>query len=290
MTLADFVSRLSPVPEITLVDVGSVGGPKRRWEVLSDHMRTIEFDPRTKSIHEDQEHRRVVHPIAVAKEQGVAELFVTKFGNMSSLLKPNHNALSSYQRWGDEAEIVQTDSLSVDKLDNILKGQSADAIKVDVQGGEIDVLVGAEAFLRGSGVLVAEIEVSFFERYVGQPLFGDICSFMVGRGFDFIDLFQRRRYYRKNASGIGHIVAYRKSVSGRLSYADAIFFVSDEELGVRMESLDREQQAAMIEKAILCFSIYGKVDHAASLYDLWGARLNDERRKVTEDFFSKLGK
>src|SRR5262249_11532139 len=73
------------------------------------------------------------------------------------------------------------------RLDGVLKDETdwaaIDFFKADVQGAELDVLVGAGTFLEGLLALVVEIE--FVELYHGQPLYWDVQRFLMERGFFF---------------------------------------------------------------------------------------------------------
>jgi FkbM family methyltransferase len=61
-----------------------------------------------------------------------------------------------------------------------------DFLKLNVQGGELEVLKGGTGLLGGTlGVLV---EVSFVESYRARPMFADIDIFLRSAGFTFFDL------------------------------------------------------------------------------------------------------
>lgn len=55
------------------------------------------------------------------------------------------------------------------------------ALKLDVQGYELEVLGGGERALQAASVV--ETEVSLVELYQGQPLIVDVISYMAERGF-----------------------------------------------------------------------------------------------------------
>ena len=121
---------------------------------------------------------------------------------MSSFLKPDADVFGRYRKKGADAKIVATEKVPVDRLDTLAKadGIRPDVIKVDTQGSEMLVLQGAEKSL--STVLVAEIEVSFLRRYVGQPVFAEIEAWMTERDFELVELHKLKRYRAANSLGI----------------------------------------------------------------------------------------
>jgi FkbM family methyltransferase len=60
-------------------------------------------------------------------------------------------------------------------------------IKIDVQGAELDVLLGAEETLRDTEYII--LEVSLFEFFKGGPQFYDVVTFMRSRGFVAYDIY-----------------------------------------------------------------------------------------------------
>jgi len=60
-------------------------------------------------------------------------------------------------------------------------------IKIDVQGAELDVLLGAEQILRATEFII--LEVSLFEFFKGRPQLHDIVAFMKSKRFVAYDIF-----------------------------------------------------------------------------------------------------
>ena len=85
----------------------------------------------------------------------------------------------------------------MDTLDNLLLQhniQEADFLKIDVEGGELDVLKGARATI-DRGVFGLQLEVRFMEFYKGAPLFSVVNDYVSKMGFELFDL---NRYYYKS--------------------------------------------------------------------------------------------
>jgi FkbM family methyltransferase len=101
----------------------------------------------------------------------------------SSLFEPNAPLLAKFQTLEGVTRIVNVSTVETRRLDDIPETAGADFLKLDVQGGELLVLMGAEARLKN--VLVIHTEVEFVPLYKDQPLFADIDGFLRARGFAF---------------------------------------------------------------------------------------------------------
>jgi FkbM family methyltransferase len=72
-----------------------------------------------------------------------------------------------------------------------------DFIKLNVQASELDILKGAERSL--GSVLGLQLEASFVQTYVGQPLFSDLDQFVRAQGFTFFDFLAPNQVGRKRS-------------------------------------------------------------------------------------------
>jgi len=103
----------------------------------------------------------------------------------SSLYEPNDKLLEKYQnlQMSKLKNISEIDTVSLDNF--CLKNQieKIDLIKIDIQGGELDVFKGAEKILKDTLFIVSEAE--FLPLYINQPLFGDIHNFLIKKDFMF---------------------------------------------------------------------------------------------------------
>jgi hypothetical protein len=132
-------------------------------------------------------------------------------------------------------------------------GTQVDFIKLDLEGGELAVLRGAEHILATSVGL--HVEVCFQPLRIDQPLFGQITGFLYQRGLDFIDFVTIMRWERDHYRGLGQAVA-----------ADALYLRSPEgviEL-VKVGAFD----IAKLKRYLATLAIYGRCDLAARTLDL----------------------
>lgn len=150
-------------------------------------------------------------PYGLGDEEGPATLYVTQNAYGSSLYKPNA-AYNDYSlevelsgaldgvsvdkarydaRMGAENEIVEEVEIQLKTLDSLVAQglvpagtERPDVLSLDTQGYEHAILLGAEKTVCDS-VLAIATEISFHPIYEGQPLFGDIQTFLHERGMHF---------------------------------------------------------------------------------------------------------
>jgi FkbM family methyltransferase len=77
------------------------------------------------------------------------------------------------------------------------KINSIDFLKLNVQGGELEILRGAADLL--DGVLGVLIEISFVESYKDRAMFSDVHRFLAARHFAFFDLLAHHYVGRSTA-------------------------------------------------------------------------------------------
>ena len=250
---------------LTFVDVGSAGGLHKRWRSFEPILSAILFEPREGASASGALGRGQsrTYPVGLSDRAGEVDLHITQLANMSSFLMPDAAVFGRYRKKGADAKVVGTEKVPVDRLDALAEadGFRPDVLKVDTQGSELLVLKGAEESLRF--VVVAEIEVSFFRRYSGQPVFAEIEAWMNARGFELVELHKLKRYRAANSLGIRQPLLGGAQRSGRVAYGDAIFMRSQDDL----LAAAREDGGESVLRGVLALLAYGKADHAAALFD-----------------------
>jgi FkbM family methyltransferase len=176
----------------TLVDVGANKGQfslvaRRLFPEISIHA----FEPiaaeRAKLSLVLKNERLTIYPVAVGRQAETREFFVTSRPDSSSLLKP-----AVGQKEAFDVSLVSVNSIEVVRLADVIKLAELPRpvlLKIDVQGGELDALIGAGADI----VHIDHIycEVSFVPLYEGQPLAGDIICYLCERGFSVGGVFNQ---------------------------------------------------------------------------------------------------
>jgi FkbM family methyltransferase len=76
----------------------------------------------------------------------------------------------------------------LDTLWEIFNCEGPGLLKIDVQGGEMEVLKGAEKCLHNFHAII--LEVGLIEQYVGQPILHDYIAYLAERNFVVFDIME----------------------------------------------------------------------------------------------------
>jgi FkbM family methyltransferase len=225
-----------------------------------------------------------VFPYALGRDSEEALLHVTQNPAASSLLEPDSHYVERY-RVTPAGMTGHTISVNIHTLDSLMNKDDvnlswgdAEFIKLDVQGGELDVLAGAQNTIEKDTVAIF-CEVEFFQLYKNQPLFSDIEVYLRKFGFSFFGFFNL-------ASKSTQKIVKKDSplVRERLYWADAIFFKDpvheDANLGSQTSSFSRRNLFSLILIAML-LEYYDYALEVASLCNKRGYLDLDEVRQLS---------
>ena len=251
---------------INLLDIGAAGGIEPRWKKISRKINYFGFEP--------DERVRVTNPktkfsgyhlspFAVGDSDTYAMLNFTKDEEKSSFFFPNQDFLKRFPnplRFSVSKQI----ELPVKRLDS-QDFDDIDFMKLDIQGGELSALKGADGIL--DQVLGVEVEVEFSKLYIDQPLFGSIYDFLAEREFEFVDFVNLCRWERKSQLGLGQLV-----------FGDALFLKSPEK--ILLDELSEEK----IRKYLAILYIYNRFDLIERVF------LGNQNLKTSLGVFYRLKK
>jgi FkbM family methyltransferase len=218
---------------LVAIDVGCRDGIRPAWRELGPNALLVGFDPdpaecaRLNAAAGDPTQERY-EPLALAASNGEATLHLTADPQSSSLYPPDPDAVRRYpELWRHEPR--GTETIVTTTIDAWAQGAdlgAIDALKIDVQGAELDVLRGAEQSLES--VRMIETEVEFQELYEGQPVFTDVDRFLRDRGFA---LWRLREIHHCGLSpagraepvfGVGDYVEHTR-LGGQIAWANAVY-------------------------------------------------------------------
>jgi FkbM family methyltransferase len=149
--------------------------------------------------------RIAMFPLGLADENGMAELKVNSHDGTHSLLE-----IGDLSQWDAPATTIDRRLIETVTLDRFCAGHGIDRIdvlKLDIQGGELRALKGAQGLLRQRAIRLVAAEVNFLPLYRDMPLFWDVAAYMLAHGYALHGLFD-----------LHHVL----DGSGGLRWADAI--------------------------------------------------------------------
>jgi 2-O-methyltransferase len=197
-----------------IVEVGAFNGSDTKkmvaqWPAASVHC----FEPlpeiysklEANTMHLPQVHR---YPVALSDSIGVTQFYVAEKPNKpgvasqaGSLLKPKDRLLHSAIIFPRMAQVATT---TLDSWAQEYHIEAIDLLWLDTQGHERTILQAAPIMIKRTAVVLAE--VSFIESYEGQPLYGDLVTWMEEQGFEQIG----QDFQDTNKSFFGNVLFVRR--------------------------------------------------------------------------------
>lgn len=179
-------SLLGPSRATAVVDIGANpidGDPPYKSMLAAGLCTVVAFEPQKDALDQLNARRgpnETYLPYAVG-DGGEHVLYICRASGMTSLFKPDRNALGHFENflfWGD---VVREEPIGTVRLDDLMEIASLDFLKIDVQGSELSVFRGGRTKL--SAAVAVQTEVSFIPLYERQPVFGEIDMELRTLGF-----------------------------------------------------------------------------------------------------------
>jgi FkbM family methyltransferase len=223
---------------LIVADVGAANGLPSNLIPLGRTATILLFEPNADSAKALAGHLRGcgykdprVLPVALASSDGPRTLYVTNQPTGTSLLKPGSDY---FNRFGNPAYFYPVREVTVEtrRLDGVLSEaglQRLDALKIDTQGAELEILTGLGQVF-ANDTLCVEVEIGYPGGYIDQPGFGDLDRLITGAGFYLFDLRlasgDRHRngdggYYRREIFRVSDVSL---TITKRIAEADAVYF------------------------------------------------------------------
>lgn len=177
-------------PELTLVDIGARGDLLPPWSQAHVNVNVIGFeaDPVELTRLQDVFPDRTYLPYALGNPtQDLSEspLYLTLNRAQSSLFQPSTaNQVFESTHWRSR-RIEAIEQIELRRLDDCIPDLWVDAIKIDTQGAEYDILQGSVKTLKRCRPYLF-LETWVHPVYEGAPLFHEILTFAYGLGYELI--------------------------------------------------------------------------------------------------------
>ena len=185
----------------------------------------------------------------------------------SSFFKPNLKKLSDYEINIDSYSLKKKTLSKVDNLDNSIKNLDVDFIKLDTEGADYEILLGAKKKL--SNTLGIIVESQFFERYVSSKSFSEIEIYLKKKDFEI---------YAMNIEKWSQFDNYNINTNIKTVWGDILYFVSVEKFIERLKKIKNNKSKFQLIKKIIFLMVSYRL-HDSSLRYL----VNIKKAKLIND-------
>ena len=257
--------------DLTCLDVGARGGFTKDLLPIAGSVSAVGFEPDAAECERlNREASKGSHPwrslrflpVALGAKQGSEQLHLYRQRGCSSMLEADRDLAALFSREDyyilDDVVEVPVTTLDVTAREHGL--EDTVFLKLDVQGGELDIL-SASSSLLSSSLLGLRLEVSFIPIYRNQPLFADIDKFLGAHGFvsmGFMEMHHWRRTTKvKHPNLVPGPLPYSR---GQLVHGDMLYFRHPEAM-----RHDTPEQIEVLLKAAFIAIAYDYFDHAAAI-------------------------
>jgi len=193
---------------IGFVDVGSGGELKAPWKLLPrERLTTFDFEPTHSGNGE--------YPLCISDKGGNAPFHVARDPRASSLRQP---LLDFIERFGLDSMLTkETITVACVSLDDYFSDRyaSVDAMDINVEGHDFQVLQGASKLLAEGAVKLLKVEFELAPVYEGQGYFSDIDAFLRARGFRLAHI----QVEHARPAKVRHLYHEGESIWGKALYA-----------------------------------------------------------------------
>jgi FkbM family methyltransferase len=258
-----------PIPLIHIVDAGAAEYQSDPYARLSQQglCDVIGFEPNISNCNVRNAQARPGHrylPYALGDGRR-RRFYECRNPLTSSLYRPNAPLLAKFSRL--ELPVVAETEIETHRLDDLPEIADIDYLKLDVQGAELDIILGAARRL--GDVVLVHTEVEFIPMYTDQPLFGDIDVALRKHGLWIhkLDSIQGRALapLMKNNDPFGPL--------SQILWADAAVYVRS------FMTFDQMPPEKLLKLAIILHEVYGSVDMVALALSHYDAISNTNLRQ-----------
>jgi FkbM family methyltransferase len=175
------MSRLTHVVDIGANPIDDV--PPYRPLLDAQLCRVTGFEPQASALAKLNLEKRAnqvyfPHAIGDGKEH---TLYLCAYSGWTSIYVPSAAALDVFSFFKEKARVVSKTRIQTHRLDDLAEVNNVDFLKIDIQGGELAVLVHGREKLKNA--VVIQTELQFVNLYEDQPNFGEVDQELRAQGF-----------------------------------------------------------------------------------------------------------
>lgn len=191
--------------KLIMLDVGANIGQTIDWAIrLFDDIEIYSFEPTKKLFAElESKYKNIsnIHlfKLAVSNFNGKTAFYTTSHSLTNSLLKPKMNMYKEFaeksiynqmkEQFEETVEVIKLDDWYYNKTTL----QQIDILKIDTQGNDFNVLLGAINLIKNNKIRVIIIEIEYLEFYEDTIPFYKVIEFLMDHSFYLYSIFDNIR-------------------------------------------------------------------------------------------------
>ncbi|MEY4467316.1 MAG: hypothetical protein RIR21_1109 [Pseudomonadota bacterium] len=249
--------------QLRLLDIGARGGLQWPWtDWPSEWLSTTFVEPDVK------EAARLLKAASADKVIEVAlwsaserlSLNLNASPGTSSVYEPNHEFLEQFPEAARFSKVqrMEVEATTVNALEQCGTLSDTDFAKIDVQGAELEILKGGEAYFT-KHLIGLEVEIEFASIYEDQPLFSQVDAYI--REKLGLELWDIRGTYWRHKTGLDA----GGPTKGRLIFGDALYFRPLSSLTSWLCEHSADDANWKLYALVMAASAYGYNDYALAL-------------------------
>ena len=181
--------------ETIVIDAGGRYGLHPTWKSFSGELQYYLFEPdvieaqRLMKKYANRSNEVTIVDRALLDKECTTSLFLFHNRAMSSCKKRNPISMSYREERKSEENVIGCQDVKAITIDSfcVRKGRAVDFLKIDTEGTEYLVLLGAMEQLK-KNILGVRCEVNFDYIFKDSPLFSEIHNFLLANNFYLLNL------------------------------------------------------------------------------------------------------
>jgi len=197
----EIISRIiDPRTIKVIIDAGaSIGNTTDKLSNLFPKSTVYAFEPYPQFIKQLDERAKKnknikVEPFALGHENGRRFFNVNQSEGTNSLLKSSDRAREIYGSLINQKELIEINAKTLHSWSSENNISKIDILKLDLQGGELDALKGADKLFKFGKIKSILCEVMFTTCYEEQANWTELVSFIESNGLRLFNFYQKNHY------------------------------------------------------------------------------------------------
>jgi FkbM family methyltransferase len=246
--------------KLCIADVGSADGPEERWLSLNGFTQLITFEPNPRANISDEQDT-INFPIGLWSSKQNRPLFVTAHPDSSSLCKINREVFQDFQIQ-DGSQVVSQVDIALDTLDSCLEKRaelSPQFLKIDVEGGDLEVMRGSEKAL-STTVVGLRTEAVLLPLWEDAPQLWEVDTYLRKKGFILFNI--GKVHWIRNNGLFGY------TSQPQLIWGDAVYFITKQEFVNRLSRCKPNERDIFLIHFVTILLAHGCHDYAMEVSEI----------------------